>query len=79
MGALAQFMAGLAEALQRDQCWGLVLHEPCSRPSGGSSAHTDKISVRPVEIAGRRCSSWPNVAGSRSFIATSIWTTCSGL
>ncbi len=67
MGALAQFMAGLAEALQRDQCWGLVLHEPCSRPSGGSSAHTDKISVRPVEIAGRRCYQLAERRGQQEF------------
>lgn len=54
MGALAEFMAGLADALQQDQCWGLVLHQPRSRLSGDSAARAEKLSVRPVEIAGRR-------------------------
>ena len=60
-------MAELAEALQRDQCWGLVLHKPCSTPSGGSSARADKISIRPVEIAGRRCYQLAERRGQQEF------------
>ncbi len=64
---MAQFMAGLAEALQRDQCWGLVLHQPRSRPSGGNSGRADKLSVRPVEIAGRRCYQLAERRGQQEF------------
>ena len=67
MGALAQFMAELAEALQRDQCWGLVLHKPCSTPSDGSAVRADKISIRPVEIAGRRCYQLAERRGQQEF------------
>ena len=54
MSALAQFMTEFAEALQRDECWGLVLSQSRSTQSGGGSVPADKLSVRPVEITGRR-------------------------
>ncbi|MFZ1624307.1 MAG: SAM-dependent methyltransferase [Gammaproteobacteria bacterium] len=54
INALEQFMAELAEALQRDDCWGLVLSHSRSTQSGDGVLPVDKLSVRPVEIAGRR-------------------------
>jgi hypothetical protein len=50
-----QFLDELGKALQRGECWGLVLSRPRPEQAGDGFLQVDKISVRPVEISGRAC------------------------
>jgi SAM-dependent methyltransferase len=50
----AQFLAELSKALQQEECWGLVLSQPCPARPGSPSGQADKLSVRPLEISGQR-------------------------
>lgn len=54
MSARGQFLSELGEALRQGECWGLVLCQPRTKQSGGSRVQADKLTVRPVEIAGQR-------------------------
>ncbi|MBM4221759.1 MAG: SAM-dependent methyltransferase [Gammaproteobacteria bacterium] len=67
LSAREKFLAELAVALQVGECWALILSQPRQRPSGESRPPAGKISVRPVEIAGRRCYQLAERRGNQEF------------
>ncbi len=62
-----QFLEELGKALQRGECWGLVLSQPRPEQAGDGILQVEKISVRPVEIAGRACYQLAERRGKQEF------------
>lgn len=65
--AREQFLAELGKALQRGECWGLVLSKPLEGQAGDGAPRVSKITVRPVEIAGQCCYQLAERRGQQEF------------
>lgn len=67
LSARAQFLAELSKALQHEECWGLVLSQPCRAVPGSPPGQVDKLSARPIEIAGQHCYQLAERRGKQEF------------
>ena len=67
MSTLNRFLTELGKALREEECWGLVLSQPIPVQSGSASGPAEKLSVRPVEIAGRQCYQLAERRGKQEF------------
>jgi SAM-dependent methyltransferase len=65
--ARKQFLAELGKALQKGECWGLVLSQPLARQAGDGVVRVDKITVRPVDISGQHCYQLAERRGKQEF------------
>lgn len=67
LNAKTQFLTELGSALQWEECWGVVLSQPSAVESGTLPDPLARLSVRPIEIAGRRCYQLAERRGKQEF------------